>query len=136
MAELCELVDSVGLPRTLDHGDLDAGNIFVRDGVPVIMDWSDSFVSNPLFDPVLIPQVARNPVLADAYLEEWREFAPTERLKEAFEAAKPIAALQRAFHYHRNIVAHLEYPSVDLRVLESYIPDLLNLAATELERHE
>ena len=134
--DLCALVDSAGLPRTLAHGDLDSGNIFVRNGVPVIMDWSDSSISNPLFDAVLIPQVSRNPDLAVTYLEEWTEFAPSDRLEEAFEASKPIAALERAFHYHRNIVRHLEYPSVDLRVLESYIPDLLNLAATELERHE
>ena len=131
--ELTALSDSVGLPPTLIHGDLDAGNVFVRDGAPVIMDWSDSSISNPLFDAALIPQVSRNPVLAEAYLDEWREFASIYGLEEAFEAAKPVAALERAFHYHRNIVAHLEYPSVDLRVLESYIPDLLNLAATSLE---
>ena len=134
--DLCDLVESVGLPPTLDHGDLDAGNIFVRGGAPVIMDWSDSSISNPIFDPALVPQVSRNPVLADAYLEEWRGFVPVDRLKEAFEASKPIAALERAFHYQRNIVAYLEFPSVDLSVLESYIPDLLNLAATELERHD
>ncbi len=134
--DLCALLDSAGLPRTIAHGDLDAGNIFVRNGVPVVMDWSDSSISNPLFDAVLIPQVSRNPDLAVAYLEEWQEFASGDRLEVAFEASKPIAALERAFHYHRNIVRHLEYPSVDLRVLESYIPDLLNLAATELERHE
>ena len=134
--ELCHLVDSVGLPQTLSHGDLDAGNMFVRNGVPVIMDWSDSSISNPLFDPALIPQVSRSPVLADTYLEEWKGIVPTDRLERAFEASKPIAALERAFHYHRNIVPDLEYPSVDLRVLESYIPDLLNLAATSLELHE
>ena len=133
--DLCALVDSVNLPQTLVHGDLDSGNIFVRNGVPVIMDWSDSSISNPFFDAALIPQVSRNEVLADAYLEEWKEFVPPDSLEEAFEAYKPIAALERAFHYHRNIVAYLEYPSVDLCVLESYIPDLLNLAATGLERH-
>ena len=132
---LCAIVDSIGLPSTLDHGDLDAGNVFVRAGLPVIMDWSDSSISSPLFAPALIPQVSRNPLLMSAFLEGWTELAPIERLEEAFEASKPIAALERAFHYHRNIVAHLEYPSVDLRVLESYIPDLLDLAASGLERH-
>ena len=132
--ELCKKVDGTGLPATLDHGDLDAGNIFVRDGSPVIMDWSDSSISSPLYTAALIPQVSRNPVLMSAFLEEWTEFAPVDQLEEAFDASKPIAALERAFHYHRNIVAHLEYPSVDMRVLESYIPGLLNLAATELER--
>ena len=133
--ELCHLVDSVGLPQTLSHGDLDAGNMFVRNGVPVIMDWSDSSISNPLFDPALIPQVSRSPALAETYLEEWKGIVPTDRLERAFQASKPVAALERAFHYHRNIVPDLEYPSVDLRVLESYIPDLLNLAATSLELH-
>ena len=133
--ELCALVDSVGLPQALDHGDLDAGNIFVRNGVPVMMDWSDSSISSPLFTPALIPQVTRNTDLLSAYLEEWKGFGFGDRLEEAFKASKPIAALERAFHYHRNIVAYLENPSVDLRVLESYIPDLLNLSATELERY-
>ncbi len=136
VGELCETVDSVALPQTLDHGDLDAGNIFVREGAPVIMDWSDSSISIPFFDAALIPQVSRNPVLADAYLEEWKGYAPDDSQRVAFEASRPIAALERAFHYHRNIVAHLEYPSVDLQVLESYIPDLLNLAADGLERYE
>ena len=134
--ELCALVKSVRLPSTIDHGDLDAGNIFVRDGVPVIMDWSDSSISNPLFAPALIPQVSRNPILVSTFLEEWTGFGTVERLEKAFEASKPIAALERAFHYHKNIVAHLESPSVDLLVLESYIPDLLNLAAVGLDRHE
>lgn len=134
VAELCKTVDGVGLPMTLDHGDLDAGNIFVREGSPVIMDWSDSSISSPLYAAALIPQVSRNTLLMSAFLDEWTQYAPIDQLEEAFEASKPIAALERAFHYHRNIVAHLGYPSVDLRVLESYIPDLLNLAAAELER--
>ena len=132
--QLCERVDSIGLPKTLDHGDLDAGNVFVRDGSPVIMDWSDASISSPLFAPVLIPQVSRNPLLARAFLAEWAEYVSMDRLKVAFLAAKPIAALERAFHYHRNIVAHLQRPSVDLSILEAYIPDLLNLAASELEQ--
>jgi hypothetical protein len=108
--------------------------MFVREGSPVIMDWSDASISNPLFAPALIPQVARDSSLADAFLAEWSEFVAMDRLQEAYEAAGPIAALERAFHYHRNIVAHLAYPSVDLRVLEAYIPDLLNLAASGFER--
>ena len=133
--QLCEKVDSAGLPLTLDHGDLDAGNVFIRDGSPVIMDWSDASISSPLFAPALISQVLRNPQLVDEFLAVWSDYATLNELREAFEAAKPIAALERAFHYHRNIVAHLAYPSVDLRVLEAYVPELLNLAASGLERY-
>ena len=132
---LIEQVDASGLPRTLNHGDLDAGNVFVRNGAPVIMDWSDSSVSCPLFDAALIPQVSRNPSLATSYLSEWTDFASLGHLQDAFEASKPIAALERAFHYCRNIVAYLAHPSVDLRVLEAYIPELLNQAASGLERY-
>ena len=105
--QLYRKVESAGLPQTLDHGDLDAGNMFVREGTPVIMDWSDASISNPLFAPALIPQVARDSSLADAFLAEWSEFVAMDRLQEAYEAAGPIAALERAFHYHRNIVAQL-----------------------------
>lgn len=132
---LIEQIDASGLPRTLNHGDLDAGNVFVRNGAPVLMDWSDSSVSCPLFDAALIPQVSRNPFLATSYLSEWTDFASLEHLQDAFEASKPIAALERAFHYRRNIVAYLTHPSVDLRVLEAYIPELLDQAASGLERY-
>ena len=133
--QLCGQIESIGLPPTLDHGDLDGGNVFVRDGAPVIMDWSDASVSSPLFTAALIPQVSRNPLLESAFLEEWTGFASMGQLQAGLQAARPVAALERAFHYHRNIVAHLTYPSVDLRVLEAYIPGLLNLAASGLERH-
>ena len=130
---LCSQLDSLNLPPTLDHGDLDGGNIFVRDGTPVLMDWSDASISSPLFTPALIPQVARNPQLVDAFLAQWTAFAPIDRLRQAFEAARPIAALERAFHYQRNIVPYLARPSVDLHTLEMYIPDLLDQAASSLE---
>ena len=132
--ELCHRIDAIGLPDSLDHGDLDSTNIFVRNGVPVIMDWSDACISNPVFTPALISQVARNPRLSDAFLAEWTDYATLDSLRENFEYAKPVAALARAFHYHRNIVPFLNFPSADLRALETYIPDLLNLAASGLER--
>lgn len=131
--ELRAVLDAVRLPQSLCHGDLDAGNIFVRDGVPILMDWSDACISNPLFDAVQIPQVADNPHIADAYLAEWIDYAPVDApmksLKTAFRAARPIAALERAIHYRRNIVPYIPSPSDDRRHLEAYIPDLLNRAA-------
>ena len=132
--ELCDRIDSIGLPQTLDHGDLDGGNIFVTDGRPVIMDWSDASISSPLFATALIPQVVRDPELADPFLCEWTDFASLDRLRAGLRAAIPIAALERAMHYHANIVPYLARPSVDLRTLETYIPELLALAAGALEQ--
>ena len=96
---------------------------------PVLMDWSDACISNPLFDAVQIPQVADNPRVAGAYLAEWTDYSPMKALKAAFGAAAPIAALERAIHYRRNIVPYIPSPSDDRRHLEAYIPDLLNRAA-------
>ena len=131
--ELRAVLHAVRLPQSLCHGDLDAGNIFVHDGVPILMDWSDACISNPLFDAVQIPQVADNPHIADAYLAQWTGYAPVDApmksLKTAFRAARPIAALERAIHYCRNIVPYIPSPSDDRRHLEAYIPDLLNRAA-------
>ena len=120
---------AANLPPTLNHGDLDAGNIFVRHGTPVLMDWSDACITNPMFDPVQIPQIADNPPIADAYLSKWTDRAPIETLRTAFRAARPLAALERAIHYRRNIVPHIPASSDDRRHLEAYIPDLLNRAA-------
>ena len=132
LTQLQSDLTAANLPPTLNHGDLDAGNIFIRDGVPILMDWSDACITNPLFDPVQIPQVADNPRIADAYLSQWTDRAPIETLRTAFRAAAPLAALERAIHYRRNIVPHIPSPSDDRRHLEAYIPDLLNRAANLL----
>ena len=132
--ETAARLDDLGLPPTLEHGDLDATNIFIRDGAPVLMDWSDACVSHPFFTPLTPAQARRKPRVVDAYLREWADFAPLDRLRAGFAAAKPLAALESAFHYHRNIVPYLPHPYPVFGTLERYIPELLNMAAEALER--
>ncbi len=123
----------LGVPSTLEHGDLDATNVFIRNGSPVLMDWSDACVSHPFFTPLTPAQARRHPEFVDTYLREWTSYAPLESLRRGFEAAKPLAALESAFHYHRNIVPNLPFPLPDFRTLERYIPALLNMATEALE---
>ena len=123
----------LGVPPTLEHGDLDATNVFIRNGSPVLMDWSDACISHPFFTPLTPAQARRYPELVDTYLREWMDYAPLESLREGFSVAKPLAALESAFHYHRNIVPYLPFPYPDFRTLERYIPALLNMAAEALE---
>ena len=132
--DMAARLDGLGLPPTLEHGDLDATNIFIRDGAPVLMDWSDACVSHPFFTPLTPAQARRKPRVVDAYLREWANFAPLDRLRAGFAAAKPLAALESAFHYHRNIVPYLPHPYPVFGTLERYIPELLNMAAEDLER--
>ena len=132
MEDMRRRLDAVALPPTLDHGDLDATNVFVQNGRPILMDWSDAAISHPLFTATMMRPVGRNPNLADAFLSHWTSFAPLNDLREAFAISKTLAAIDRAAHYRANIVPHLPDDSVELRDLERYIPDLLDLAASSL----
>ena len=137
LAELEDMLrnlDALALPETLDHGDLDASNIFIQNGRPILMDWSDAAITNPLYTAAMIASISRNPDLADAFLSHWTQFAPLDDLRQAFAASKIIAAIDRAAHYRANIVPYLPNGSVELRDLERYVPDLLDMAAAALER--
>ena len=134
LARMIRDLDALALPQTLDHGDLDATNIFIQNGSPILMDWSDAAISHPLFTAAMIRPVSRDPALADAYISHWASFASLDDLRQAFAISKILAAIDRAIHYRANIVPHLPDGSPELRDLERYIPDLLSLAAAELDR--
>lgn len=133
LESMARALGELGIPPTLEHGDLDATNVFIRNGSPVLMDWSDACVSHPFFTPLTPAQARRYPEFVDTYLREWSDYAPIEDMRKGFGVAKPLAALESAFHYHRNIVPYLPFPYPDFRTLERYIPDLLNMAAEALE---
>jgi hypothetical protein len=45
-------VNGLGFPDTLVHGDFHAGNVALKSGRAVIIDWSDAAIANPLIDLV------------------------------------------------------------------------------------
>jgi hypothetical protein len=47
VAELCEELASYGVPETLQHDDLHDGQVSVKDGRYLLMDWGDACVSHP-----------------------------------------------------------------------------------------
>ena len=99
----CEELAGYGLPDTLVHGDLHAGN-FVLDGEhPVFFDWSDGAISHPFFDmPILMESGAaewRDEV--QAYLERWTDHLSMERLTEAFQLAFKLAHVYHSLSYLR-----------------------------------
>jgi Ser/Thr protein kinase RdoA (MazF antagonist) len=49
VAELCEQLATYGIAETVQHDDLHDGQVFVRDGRHLIMDWGDACVSHPFF---------------------------------------------------------------------------------------
>lgn len=73
-------------------------------------DWSDGCVAQPFFAllPFLTFRGEQLPGgseahgrLIRAYLEAWTDFAPLDRLQNAFERSQTLAALHQAVSYHR-----------------------------------
>ena len=49
VAEASEELAAFGVPETIQHDDFHDGQIFVRDGRYLLMDWGDACVSHPFF---------------------------------------------------------------------------------------
>jgi aminoglycoside phosphotransferase (APT) family kinase protein len=47
VAELCEELAALGIPDTIQHDDLHDGQVCVRDGRHLVLDWGDSCVTHP-----------------------------------------------------------------------------------------
>lgn len=45
----CQELARYDIPESLDHQDLNDGNIFVRDRHPVFFDWGDAGITHPFF---------------------------------------------------------------------------------------
>jgi hypothetical protein len=116
--ELCDELAGYGIPETLNHGDLNDGNVLLQDGRPVFIDWGDSCVSHPFYSlrTVLVSAeislgleegaVELRP-LRDAYLEPWRRYGSHEELLRALDVAGKLASINGAMTWHR-LVSRLE----------------------------
>ena len=49
VAELCDALAAYGIRETLQHDDLHDGQVFVKDGRHLLMDWGDACISHPFF---------------------------------------------------------------------------------------
>jgi hypothetical protein len=100
------------VPLTLIHEEVHDGNVHVRDGRPVLIDWAEASISHPfagMTNTLRIvgwgadwkpggKEVLR---LRDAYLESWTQFAPIKELREIFAEAYALGALARAGTWDR-----------------------------------
>jgi Phosphotransferase enzyme family len=116
VASLCAALAAFGLPETVHHDDFHLGNMLVRDGRFVFIDWAEGAVTHPLCSLMITLRVAKllrrsgDDTLArmrDIYLAAWTDFAPLPRLVEAFTRAQRIALLLRALTW-RDAVSHME----------------------------
>jgi hypothetical protein len=118
VAELSERLAEHHIPETLNHGDLNDGNVFAGGECPVFIDWGDACVSHPFYSlrtvlvsaeislrleensPKLYP-------LRDAYLEPWTRFEPRADLLEALDLSSRLASINGALTWHR-LVSRLD----------------------------
>ncbi len=114
---LCRQLANYDIPSTLVHGDLHVGNVALQGGKPVFFDWADGCVSHPFLDAVIFwggvhtleDAPAARTRLRDAYLAQWRTYAPMERLIEAADVAEILGALYHVMR-NRDIAANMETP--------------------------
>jgi aminoglycoside phosphotransferase (APT) family kinase protein len=86
------------------HGDFHTGNVRWTDAGPVIFDWGDVGVGNPLLD---LPPFDRNletvdrPAARARWILRWQQAAPGSDPARAVSLIVPIAALRLAMIYQR-----------------------------------
>ena len=112
---MCAELAGAGIPETLQHDDLHDGQVFVRDGRHLFLDWGDSCISHPFHTMVVTLRVVAveqglrpgDPALLrlrDAYLEPFEDLATPVELREAFDLAHRTGTVARALAWHRLFV--------------------------------
>ena len=115
----CEELAAFGLPETLIHGDLHAGNFILKGEHPVFYDWSDAAITHPFFDMLILmnsERPDRREEVKTAYLEPWRAHSPTPRLGEVFELGLKVAHVYHSLSYLRlteNLAPEMQWEMAD-----------------------
>ena len=92
---------SCGLPDVLVHGDAHPGNARIGLGTPILFDWGDSRIGNPVLDLAVLNRL-RGPArdaLADYWLHTWKQALPGSDPGQAWHLFRPLAALRTAAVY-------------------------------------
>lgn len=100
-----DIVDALGPPAALVHGDAHPGNCRLGTEPPLWFDWGDSFIGSPLFD---LGTVERWPAVGvDGWLARWDARWPDRDAAAAWEALRPVAVLRHAWMY-QHFLDHIE----------------------------
>ncbi|MGI9616428.1 MAG: aminoglycoside phosphotransferase family protein [Acidimicrobiales bacterium] len=94
-------LDRCGLPAVIVHADAHPGNARIGVDPPVIFDWSDAFVGNPIWDLRRVIDSADNDdrQVCDHWLRRWADAVPGADPWLAAELSAPLAPLLAAATY-------------------------------------
>ena len=110
--ELCQELAGYGVPETIQHDDFHDGQVFVRDGRYLVLDWGDACVSHPFFtlSVTLEGQLAWGlddvegsvevGPFREAYLAPFAPIAESADLEAASETAMRLGWVCRAANAH------------------------------------
>lgn len=102
---LCGELKSHGIPETLHHDDLHAGNILFNGQHTIFFDWAESAITHPFCALVIVERFCQHVLkfspetithLRDCYLQQWTQFEPLEQLQSAYNIAQRLGKLCRA----------------------------------------
>jgi hypothetical protein len=105
---------SGSLPLTVAHMEGHDGNIFVRGGRPIFIDWAEAVVTHPFVGPLqtlrgategggYAPASADVERLRDLYLEPFTRFAPMDELRDLFTDGYLLHGVSRAELWRRTL---------------------------------
>ena len=96
------LLDACGLPDTLVHGDFHSGNWRSDGGPPVVVDFADAHLGNPVLDGLRVCDFLsedKRPAAARAWIDAWTSRVPGADPARALAVAEPLAHLAYAVRY-------------------------------------
>jgi hypothetical protein len=105
--DMAERLAELGVPETIQHDDLHDGQVFVRDGRPLVFDWGDSVISHPFLTMAVtlegviawgVDDIAHSEPLGPyraAYLAPFARYAPREALEDALDLALRLGWVSR-----------------------------------------
>ena len=135
---LIDEATGLGIPETLVHGDLHAGNVGLREGRIVFFDWTDACIGHPFLDVVtfldgeLVPDAVApgRERLRGAYLDEWHGVADRAALERAVEIVPLLGMLHQAISY-QHMLPVLDEPdrTAMSRGLSGWLHELLDRLA-------
>ena len=93
--------EACGLPDVLVHADAHPGNARIGTSTPILFDWGDARIGNPVLDLAVL---SRQPgpagqALAAHWLRTWKQAVPGSHHERAWQLLGPQAALRLAVVY-------------------------------------
>ncbi len=128
IADSCAALAAYGLPETLQHDDFHDGQVFVRDGRYLLLDWADACITHPFFTMAVtlegviawglddVERSVDSGPFRDAYLGAFAGMASADDLASAFATATRLGWLCRAVNGHQSGNEPVERTLVRLRM--------------------